>query len=70
MPPGHKKPPAHAGRAAILVVVIIGIIIVTIFVGLNLFHAHALRQEQEGQVEPAEAPRSTTDLQHSPVKRD
>ncbi len=59
----NHAPPAGAGKAAIVVVAIIGIIIVTIFVGFNMQHA---KDHSTGHIDPAGMPKNSTDLQAAP----
>lgn len=62
MTQSHRPPPRGAGKAAIIVVVIVGLMILAIFVGFNLYHAKTLKDEQAGHVDPADAPKSADDL--------
>jgi len=62
-------PPRKAGKAAILAISIVAAIIVTIFIGFNLYHADTLRERQSGQVDPRDAPKTPTDLQAAPPRR-
>jgi hypothetical protein len=57
------------GKAAIVVVSAIILMVVAIFIGLNLQHAKTQREEQAGQVDPAHAPKTEKDLGSSPVPR-
>jgi hypothetical protein len=69
MPTGRPTPPPRgAGKAAAIVAVLIGLIIVTIFVGLNMQHADTMRDRQNGQVKPEDAPKTQKDLGVSPVQ--
>lgn len=59
----NRSPPAGAGKAAIIVAAIIGIVIVTIFIGFNMQHA---KDQKTGHIDPAGMPKSSTDLQAAP----
>ncbi len=66
-----EKPPSpkRAGKAAIVIVSAVLLIVVAIFIGLNLQHAKTLREEQAGQVVPANSPKTEKDLGSSPIPR-
>jgi len=66
---GRRSPPPGAGKAAVLIGVIVAVIIVSIFVGLNSHHAKTLREQQSGHIDAKDVPKSTTDLQSEPVPR-
>lgn len=55
MPESRPPPPRRAENAALL--------IVAIFLGFNIYHAKTLREENTGQIDPRDAPKSPTDLQ-------
>lgn len=67
--PRNTPPPKKAGIAAMFAVAIIGTMAVAMFIGFNLYHADTQRERQSGQVDPQDAPKSPTDLQVAPVKR-
>ena len=60
-------PPRGAGKFAILAAVIVGLMLVTIFVGMNMQHAQTLKEQQAGDVKPADAPMHEKELQKQPV---
>jgi hypothetical protein len=62
VPQSHRPPPRGAGKAAIIVVTIVGLMVLAIFVGFNIYHAKTLKDEQAGHVDPASAPKGTEDL--------
>ena len=69
MPTGKPTPPPRgAGKAAAIMAAILAVMMVAVFVGLNLQHAGALRDQQNGQVKPQDAPKTEKDLGVSPVK--
>jgi hypothetical protein len=59
----RQSPPKGAGKAGIVVLAVIGVIIVTIFVGFNLQHAS---DKKTGHIDPAGVPKNATDLQSAP----
>lgn len=63
MPDSRPPPPRKAEKAALLTVAIVAAMIVTIFVGFNIYHAKTLREEKAGEVDQRDAPKSPTDLQ-------
>lgn len=67
MPNNTSPSPRTAGKAAIAISAAIAFIVLSIFVGLNLQHAKTLRQEQSGQVDPSNAPKTDRDLGSSPA---
>lgn len=67
MLPHHTPPPRNAGKLALMVVGIVGFMIVAIFVGFNLYHADTMREQQSGQLDQRDAPKSPTDLQSTPA---
>ena len=69
MPESRPPPPRKAGKAALLIAAVVGAIILTIFVGFNLYHAKTLREQQAGRIAPRDAPMSPTDLQKLPAPR-
>jgi hypothetical protein len=69
MPTGRPTPPPKGtGKFAIIAAVVVGLMIVTTFVGMNLQHAQTLHEQQSGQVKPSETPLHEKDLQRTPVK--
>jgi len=64
--PIEEKPPRGAGKAAIMIVAILAVMVAAIFVGFNLNHSDTLEDEQSGQVEPRDAPTTPNDLQRAP----
>lgn len=64
----HSPPPRGSGKAAVLILGIVALMMVTIFVGFNLYHADTLHEQQSGQVEPTDAPKGPKDLQTPPVQ--
>ncbi|MEZ2409184.1 hypothetical protein AB6806_20515 [Bosea sp. RCC_152_1] len=63
VPEHPPPPPRQAAKGALLIVVTIAAIIVTIFIGFNIYHAKTLREEKAGQIDQRDAPKSPTDLQ-------
>ena len=64
--PIEEKPPRGAGKAAVIIIAIVAVMIVVIFVGFTLNHSETLEDEQSGQVEPRDAPTTPNDLQRAP----
>lgn len=68
MPTGRPtSPPRGAGKFAIIAAIIVGLMLVTIFVGMNMQHAQTLKEQQAGETKPADAPMHEKDLQRQPV---
>jgi hypothetical protein len=63
MPENRPPPPRKAANTALLIVAIAAAMIVTIFVGFNIYHAKTLREEKAGQIDQRDAPKSPADLQ-------
>lgn len=63
-----KPPPKAAGKVAILCAAVVCFIIIITFVGMNFQHAQDMRDEQNGQVKPQNAPMTDKDLGKSPVQ--
>lgn len=61
-------PPKGIGKFAILAGIILVMMIVIVFVGMNAQHAHTLREQQAGNVKHQEAPVHEKDLGKSPVQ--
>jgi hypothetical protein len=59
--------PRGAGKAAVVIVAVAGLLIIMIFVGLNMQHAKELGEQKSGQVQPQNQPQTGKDLGRSPV---
>ncbi len=62
-------PPRLATRGALAIVAVVAAIIVSIFVGYNIYHWQTLQERQSGQVDPREGPKTPTDLQGARVPK-
>lgn len=69
MPDPETPSPRRAGKAAVVVVSAILLMVVAVFFGLNLQHAKDQRDEQAGQPNPASAPKTEKDLGATPLRR-
>jgi hypothetical protein len=68
MPTGQPTPPPRgAGKFAVVAAVIVGMIIIVTFVGMNIHHAQTAREQETGQVRPADAPMTEKDLGKLPA---
>jgi uncharacterized protein HemX len=69
MPTGQPTPPPRgAGKFAVIAAVIVALIIIVTFVGMNMQHAQTAREQEAGQVKPADAPMTEKDLGKLPAK--
>ncbi|MGM4891291.1 hypothetical protein [Tardiphaga sp. 839_C3_N1_4] len=69
MPTGQSTPPPRgAGKFAVIAAVIVGMMIIVIFVGMNMQHAQTAKEQEAGQVKPADAPMTENDLGKLPAK--
>ncbi len=62
-------PPRGAGKFAVIAAAIVGMIIIVTFVGMNMQHAQTAREQEAGQVKPADAPMTEKDLGKLPAKQ-
>lgn len=67
--PNPTPPPRGAGKFAILAGVIVALMVVTLFVGMNMQHAQESKDAQSGQVKPSDAPMHERDLGKAPVAK-
>ena len=69
MPTGQPTPPPRgAGKFAVIAAVIVALIIIVTFVGMNMQHAQTAREQEAGQVKPADAPMTEKELGKLPAK--
>jgi hypothetical protein len=61
-------PPKGTGKIAIIAGVIVALIVVVSFVGMNLQHAQDQRDQQAGKIKPSELPAHEKDLGKAPVQ--
>ncbi|QUS38844.1 hypothetical protein RPMA_08375 [Tardiphaga alba] len=61
-------PPRGASKFIVIAGIIVALMIVTMFVGLNMQHAQDTRAQQSGQVKPSEVPIHEKDLGKAPVQ--
>lgn len=70
MPNPHPThPPRGAGKFAVIAGVIVALMIVVTFIGMNAQHAKDSKDQQSGQVKPSEAPMHEKDLGKAPVPK-
>lgn len=69
MAEGRPTPPPRGARRFVVIAgFIVLFMIVATFVGMNMQHAQELREQQSGQVKPADAPMHEKDLGKQPVQ--
>jgi len=69
MPTGQSSPPPRgAGKFAAIAAAIVAMIIIATFVGMNMQHAQTTREQESGQVKPADAPMTEKDLGKLPAR--
>lgn len=66
--PNPTPPPKGASKFAAIAGVIVAIMIVVLFIGMNTQHAQDSKEQQSGQPKPSEAPMHEKDLGKSPAK--
>jgi hypothetical protein len=66
--PNPTPPPKGAGKFVVLAGIVVALMIVVTFVGMNMQHAEDLKNEQTGQVKPQNAPIHENDLGKAPVQ--
>ncbi len=64
--PNPTPPPKGIGKFAVLAGVIVALIVIVAFIGMNTQHAQDSKDQQSGQVKPREAPMHEKDLGKSP----
>ncbi|WP_398470592.1 hypothetical protein [Tardiphaga sp.] len=67
--PNPTPPPKGAGKFAVIAGIIVALIIVVTFIGMNTQHAQDSKEQQSGQVKPSEAPLHEKDLGKSPAPK-
>lgn len=69
MPNPHPTPPPKGmSKFVLLAGIIVALVVVVAFVGMNTQHAQDSKAQQSGQVKPAEAPMHEKDLGKAPVQ--
>lgn len=69
MPNPHPTPPPKgASKFLVIASVIVALIVIVSFVGMNAQHAQDSKAQQSGQVKPSEAPMNEKDLGKAPVQ--
>jgi hypothetical protein len=66
--PNPTPPPKGARKFAVIAGIIVALMIVVTFVGMNAQHAKDTKAEQAGQVKPSEAPMHEKDLGKAPAQ--
>lgn len=66
--PNPTPPPKGTSKFLLIAGVIVALIVIFAFVGMNTQHARDSKAQQSGQVKPSEAPMNEKDLGKAPVQ--
>ncbi|WP_398478013.1 hypothetical protein [Tardiphaga sp.] len=69
MPNPHPTPPPKGtSKFFLLAGVVVGLVVIVAFIGMNAQHAQDSKAQQSGQVKPSETPMHEKDLGKAPVQ--